>query len=836
MVSWTGLSRRALSILTLMTVVFVTCMIFSRSSATMQQKTATKTLIVKMAKGLPLEQAQAVVSRSGGTPKGSIPKLDLQVVEVPAYAADAITKSLKGDAAVLRVEESLTRKWQGTPSDPYYANQWALPKVAWDQVYGNVSPQFLTNVAILDTGVDAAHPDLIGSIGSGTSIIDDSNGVTDTNGHGTWLAGIVAARTNNLLGIAGVAFDHVQIMPVKVLDADGLGQDSDIIAGVVWAADNGASVILMAFSNPGFSQSLQDAIDYAWDKNVVLVAAAGNDGSNTPTFPAGDQGVMGVSATDQNDNLAPTSNYGGSVFMAAPGVSILGTYKDQSYVAWSGTSASAAMVAGSAALMRAVDPTLANGVVVNRIARTADPAGTQDQTGNGRVNIARALSDTSTDAIQPAGATPVGNGGPFVGPYKTATTGDGSGTLTVSPTTVIEGSTGNNFQFTFTMGSTTFPNSGTINIALPSGGWSSFSSSGAGAVSIASETCGGSPTLSIAASLITITTGGGGCNTGQNIKVNYSNATAGTTIGANTFQAQSKVGGSGSNLVNLATSPAVTVSSATPSKLAITSVNGGASVTSGTAFNVVVQSQSSSSVAANVTADTSFTLSVGAGAGTAGGTLVGTILAGTNSVTVSGVTYTNSAGENGVTLAATQTSGDPLTAGTSAAFAVIGAANKLSFTTSPASTTAGAAFGATVAVQDSVGHTVTGDTSSVTLSIAAGTPTSGGPVSLSGAVTVSAIAGVATFSGLSINTAGTGYKLHAVDGGLTAADSSTFNITAGTVTKHQLALSRETGTPRASSGQTRAAGQEGGRAGLRISANRGETQRHLRLPNSAHAY
>ncbi|PYS11274.1 MAG: hypothetical protein DMG17_22970, partial [Acidobacteria bacterium] len=369
MVSWTGLSRRALSILTLMTLVVVTGMMFARSSAPLQQKPATKTLIVKMAKGLPLEQAQAAVSRSGGTPKGSIPKLDLQVVEVPAYAADAITKSLTGDAAVLRVEESLTRKWQGVPSDPYYANQWALPKVAWDQVYGNVSPQFLTNVAILDTGVDASHPDLIGSIGPGTSIIDDSNGVTDANGHGTWLAGIVAARTNNLLGVAGVAFDHVQIMPVKVLDADGLGQDSDIIAGVVWAADNGASVILMAFSNPGFSQSLQDAIDYAWSKNVVLVAAAGNDGSNTPTFPAGDKGVMGISATDQNDNLAATSNYGSSVFLAAPGVNILGTYTGQSYVTWSGTSASAAMVAGSAALMRAVDPTLANGVVVNRIAR-----------------------------------------------------------------------------------------------------------------------------------------------------------------------------------------------------------------------------------------------------------------------------------------------------------------------------------------------------------------------------------------------------------------------------------------------------------------------------------
>src|SRR5206468_9124653 len=156
-------------------------------------------------------------------------------------------------------------------------------------------------------------------------------------------------------------------MPVKVLDDNGYGQDSDIVAGVVWAADNGASVILMGFSNPGSSQALQDAVDYAWSKGAVLVAAAGNDGANAPTFPAGDKGVIGVSATDRNDQLSPASNYGSSVFLAAPGVDILGTYKDHSYMTWSGTSASAAIVAGTAALMRAVDPSLTNGVIANRL-------------------------------------------------------------------------------------------------------------------------------------------------------------------------------------------------------------------------------------------------------------------------------------------------------------------------------------------------------------------------------------------------------------------------------------------------------------------------------------
>jgi subtilisin family serine protease len=176
----------------------------------------------------------------------------------------------------------------------------------------------LIKIAVLDTGVDATHPDLSAAIGMGTSILDGSNGWTDPNGHGTWLAGIAAATADNSNGIAGVAYGGVQIMPVQVLGADGIGQDSDIIAGVIWATDNGASVILMGFSSPGFSPSLQDAVDYAWSKGVVLVAAAGNESSSAATFPAGDKGVIGVSATDATDQLASLSNYGSTIFLAAP--------------------------------------------------------------------------------------------------------------------------------------------------------------------------------------------------------------------------------------------------------------------------------------------------------------------------------------------------------------------------------------------------------------------------------------------------------------------------------------------------------------------------------------
>src|SRR3989442_1081746 len=246
--------------------------------------------------------------------------------------------------------------------------------------------------------------------------------MTDPSGHGTWLAGIIAAQTDNVPveGIAGVAYAGVTVMPVTVLNVAGEGQDSDIIAGVIWAADHGAAVILMAFSNPGFSPNLQDAIDYAWSKGAVLVAAVGNNAVSDPTFPAGARGGVGGSATDPTDTLASFSNRGPAVFLAAPGTDIQTTDAGDAYTVVSGTSASAAIVAGAAAFMRAVDPALENGVIVGRLARMADPAGTQDQTGNGRINMARALADAGTDFVQPAGAAPVGGGGPFVGPYRAA--------------------------------------------------------------------------------------------------------------------------------------------------------------------------------------------------------------------------------------------------------------------------------------------------------------------------------------------------------------------------------------------------------------------------------
>src|SRR6476659_8268366 len=155
----------------------------------------------------------------------------------------------------------------------------------------------------------------------------------------------------------------------------------------------------------------------AVEEPSLLVAATGNDGSSTATFPAGDRGVMGISSTNASDALSPSSNYGQDTFLGAPGESILATLAGGGYGPVSGTSAAAAMVAGAAALLKANSFGASNGTIVGRLARNADAAGTVDQTGNGRLNLQRAIADTATDPVEPAGAAPVGGGGPFVGPY-----------------------------------------------------------------------------------------------------------------------------------------------------------------------------------------------------------------------------------------------------------------------------------------------------------------------------------------------------------------------------------------------------------------------------------
>jgi len=374
-------------------------------------------LILKLAPGLSGSEQERVISAYGGNKKAHLQRLKLHVVHMAQGDLQDALARYKSDPRVESVEVDQVRSASGVSNDTLYPSQWSLPKIGWDQVFGVTAPTGTATVALLDAGIDATHPDLAGRVVSGISILDGSNGLTDATGHGTMMAGIVAGVAGNGTGIAGVAPGGVKVMPVTVLDADGSGRDSDIIAGIIWAADHGADVILMPFSNPGFSQSLQDAIDYAWSKGAVLIAATGNGGSGDPTYPAGDRGVVAVCASDRNDNLYGNSNFGPETYLAAPGVEIYSTSRWGRYAEITGTSASSAIVAGIASFLKAVDPTLTNGVIVGRLGRTAEQLGSETLPGNGRVNMAAALADTSMIPVQPAG---VESSLPFEDPYLAA--------------------------------------------------------------------------------------------------------------------------------------------------------------------------------------------------------------------------------------------------------------------------------------------------------------------------------------------------------------------------------------------------------------------------------
>ncbi|MEP7021347.1 MAG: MBG domain-containing protein, partial [Pseudonocardiales bacterium] len=384
-----------------------------------EKAAATLQLIVTMKPGTSPAQRGGLAARNGGADVRDVAKLNKRIVRVPSSEVTQYLAKYRADSSVAAVEVSRVRKAAGTPSDPSYADQWALPKIGWDTVYGQPVAGSAT-IAVLDTGVDGTNPDLSGRLVAGYSAFGTGAETTDPNGHGTWLSSIAAAATDNAEGIAGVAYAGAKIMPVQVLDASGNGQDADVISGITYAADNGADVILMGFSDPGYSQALQDAVDYAWSKGAVIVAATGNGGSSTSTYPAGDAKVVGVSGTTSSDTLASGSNYGEDAFIGAPGVGVLADAVGGGTKSVSGTSASAAIVAGAAALLKASDSAASNGAVVGRLARNADPAGSVAETGNGRVNLARSLADTSTAEVVPVGTNGALTGGPFVGPYTSA--------------------------------------------------------------------------------------------------------------------------------------------------------------------------------------------------------------------------------------------------------------------------------------------------------------------------------------------------------------------------------------------------------------------------------
>ena len=243
--------------------------------------------------------------------------------------------------------------------DPYVSDQWGWFRVKADQAYDTGYHGEGVIVALLDTGVDTAHPDLAANIIGGWNFVDDNDNITDLDGHGTMVCGVVAAVANNGIGVAGVA-PNVTIMPLKVLSESG-GTLFDVSLAITYAANHGANVIGMSLggNSSRIPMALESAINYAYQKGCVLVAAAGNDGSNELFYPAAYDNVIAVSAIDENNTKASFSNYGDYIDFCAPGVNILTTWTNGTYAYGSGTSFAAPFVTGVVALMLSKYPSLA---------------------------------------------------------------------------------------------------------------------------------------------------------------------------------------------------------------------------------------------------------------------------------------------------------------------------------------------------------------------------------------------------------------------------------------------------------------------------------------------
>lgn len=342
------------------------------------------------------------------------------------------------------------------PNDPFFNEQWFLHNTgqtggiedadidaveAWDIETGRSD----ITIAIIDSGIDLTHPDLINNIwinedeipynkidDDDNGFIDDYNGYDftfeddnydplDHNGHGTVMSGVIAAMTNNEIGIAGITW-NCKIMPVKVVDANWTPMGNSIIDGIRYATDNGAKIICMAFAMYPTS-SLKDAIDYAYNKGCLLVCAAGNYGNNRKNYPAAYENVIAVAGTDHSDHRMEyfyefngvwvNSSFGDWVDIAAPGENIYTTqptYHVTSCDTWgaqlnydiiSGTTLATPVVAGVAALIFSKNPSYSPNKVRAILKANSDPYNSEYDLGCGRVNAYKALMELNSEPEKP---------------------------------------------------------------------------------------------------------------------------------------------------------------------------------------------------------------------------------------------------------------------------------------------------------------------------------------------------------------------------------------------------------------------------------------------------
>ncbi len=295
--------------------------------------------------------------------------------QMPSSApVSAVLGLLRQRPDVSWVQQDSVQRPSTWPNDPDLWLQWAFgttyldPDPLWQR---NIDASHVT-VAVLDTGIDPYHPEFAGRLLMGLNALTGHTDSEDTDGHGTHVAGIIGAAGNNGIGVAGVCW-QCQLLSVKVLDKDG-GDDEEALQGIVYAVNNGAQVINMSFNSEATStnDAYQRAIAYALSRNVVVVAAAGNDGGAV-TQPANTPGLLAVAATTQANTLAIYSNRGPQVGIAAPGDAIFSTLPDDSYGADTGTSMAAPFVSGAAAILRAEHPSWSATEIIDALESATDP-------------------------------------------------------------------------------------------------------------------------------------------------------------------------------------------------------------------------------------------------------------------------------------------------------------------------------------------------------------------------------------------------------------------------------------------------------------------------------
>ena len=314
---------------------------------------------------------KTAVQDAGATVDQSIGAIGTKVLEVPTGQVEEAIDSLEESPAIEYVERDVVLEATATvPNDTLWQEQWGPRRVraprAWDATKGSSS----VVVAVVDTGVDYGHPDLQGLFVPGYDFVNLDADPRDDQGHGTAVAGVIAARTQNHLGQAGMCW-RCSVMPVKVLDRTGSGPTSTIAAGIVWAVTHGARVINLSLGGAGTTQVLQDAVLFAATKGVVVVAAAGNSGSSTKFYPAAYADALSVAATTSSDNLYDWSNRGLDwVQVAAPGCN-MAPVRGGGYGNFCGTSSATPIVSGIAALALSLDSGLEKDALEQALRRTA---------------------------------------------------------------------------------------------------------------------------------------------------------------------------------------------------------------------------------------------------------------------------------------------------------------------------------------------------------------------------------------------------------------------------------------------------------------------------------